>query len=87
MPFRKRRTSHAVRARDVPRLDGRPALAGSAHARQEFKPAEDQRSARLVFLPRVSAGSGRHMDAIAMSGNGFQAVGAAEIGVEERGRG
>ena len=51
------------------------------------KPAEAQRSARLVFLPRVSAGSGRHMDAIAMSGNGFQAGGAAEIGVEERGRG
>ena len=32
-------------------------------------------------------GSGRHMETIAMSGNGFQAGGAAEIGVEERGRG
>jgi hypothetical protein len=88
MPLRERRASHAVRIRDVTRLDRRPADVGSANARQEFKPrTESPGGACLVWLQRLSASAGRHMDATTLRGSGFQAGDAAEIGIEARGRG
>ena len=88
MPLRERRASHAVRIRDVARLDRRPADVGSANARQEFKPrTENPGGACLAWLQRLSASAGRHMDAATLRGSAFQAGDAAEIRIEARGRG
>jgi len=58
-----------------------PTLAGNSN---QPKTSEAPASSSCRAYQQAADGT---MDAIAMSGNGFQAVGAAEIGVEERGRG
>ena len=86
MPFRKRRTSHAVRARDFLGLMAALLTLAAPTLARNSNQQKIQRGARLVLLQRLSADSRRHLEAIAVSGIGFQAAGAAEIGVKARGR-
>jgi hypothetical protein len=81
---------HATRASDLLRCSGRPPHLGSADARpkfqREFARNESNRRASIRFLPCLSAGGGRLVDATALSGDGFQGARPAPLRRKERHR-